>query len=41
VVRAGFYHGAMSPPDRMAVHSAFLRDEIHVVVATSALGMEG
>eukprot|EP00903_Cladosiphon_okamuranus_P019699 g18102.t1 len=33
------YHGGMSHEDRKAVHHAFVRDEVQVVVATIAFGM--
>eukprot|EP00752_Nemacystus_decipiens_P004929 g4486.t1 len=33
------YHGGMSHGDRKAVHHAFVRDEVQVVVATIAFGM--
>jgi ATP-dependent DNA helicase RecQ len=38
-VRAGFYHGGMAAARRTEVHTAFLEDELEVVVATTAFGM--
>ena len=38
-LRAAAYHGGMRARDRREVHEAFLRDELDVVVATSAFGM--
>lgn len=38
-IRAGYYHGGMSPHDRTEVQEMFLREELPVVVATNAFGM--
>ena len=38
-VRAGAYHAGLSDTVRKEVHEAFIRDELHVVVATVAFGM--
>ncbi len=38
-INAGCYHAGLSPEDRHDVQDAFVRDDIHVVVATIAFGM--
>ncbi|HEX2178273.1 MAG TPA: ATP-dependent DNA helicase RecQ, partial [Actinomycetota bacterium] len=38
-VQADFYHGGMATGRRTQVHTAFLEDELEVVVATTAFGM--
>ncbi len=38
-VGAAPYHAGMTPAERTAILEAFLRDDIHVVVATCAFGM--
>jgi ATP-dependent DNA helicase RecQ len=37
--KAGCYHAGMSAEDRHAVQDAFVRDDVHIVVATIAFGM--
>lgn len=38
-IKAAFYHAGMSSSDRSAVHMAFAKDHVQVVVATIAFGM--
>ena len=38
-VRSAFYHAGMGSTLRADIHTAFSRDEIHIVVATIAFGM--
>lgn len=38
-IKVAFYHAGMQPQDRSAVHLAFSKDEIQVVIATVAFGM--
>ncbi|KAF9595359.1 hypothetical protein IFM89_000277 [Coptis chinensis] len=38
-IKAGIYHGQMSGKDREESHRSFIRDEVHVMVATVAFGM--
>ncbi|MCO5604621.1 hypothetical protein L7F22_058790 [Adiantum nelumboides] len=38
-VAACSYHGQMNQKDRQAAHSAFIRDELQIIVATVAFGM--
>lgn len=38
-IRVAYYHASMPYADRSAVLQAFLRDEINVIVATTAFGM--
>lgn len=38
-IKAAYYHAGMNPSDRSAVHHAFSKDEIQVVIATVAFGM--
>ncbi len=38
-IRVAFYHAGMSAKDRSAVHMAFSKDEIQIVIATIAFGM--
>lgn len=38
-IRANFYHAGMKAGDREQVESAFMQDEIEVMVATTAFGM--
>ncbi|KAF6143001.1 hypothetical protein GIB67_041069 [Kingdonia uniflora] len=38
-IKAGIYHGQMTGKDREESHRSFVRDELHVMVATIAFGM--
>ncbi|KAA8550481.1 hypothetical protein F0562_002165 [Nyssa sinensis] len=38
-IKAGIYHGQMANKDREESHRSFIRDELHVMVATIAFGM--
>jgi len=38
-IKAAYYHAGMSSSDRSAVHMAFAKDHVQVVVATIAFGM--
>ncbi|XP_052181921.1 uncharacterized protein LOC127794709 isoform X2 [Diospyros lotus] len=38
-IKAGIYHGQMNNKARVESHSSFVRDELHVMVATIAFGM--
>lgn len=38
-IKVAYYHAGMQPQDRSAVHMAFSKDEIQVVIATVAFGM--
>ncbi|KAF9612764.1 hypothetical protein IFM89_003774 [Coptis chinensis] len=38
-IKARIYHGQMSGKDREESHRSFIRDEVHVMVATVAFGM--
>ncbi|KAL5715685.1 DNA helicase [Ranunculus cassubicifolius] len=38
-IKTGIYHGQMSSTDREESHRSFIRDELHVMVATVAFGM--
>ena len=38
-IKVAYYHAGMQPCDRSAVHMAFSKDEIQVVIATVAFGM--
>jgi ATP-dependent DNA helicase RecQ len=38
-IKVAYYHAGMQPQDRSAVHMAFSKDEVQVVIATVAFGM--
>jgi superfamily II DNA helicase RecQ len=38
-IKVAYYHAGMQPLERSAVHMAFSKDEIQVVIATVAFGM--
>ncbi|KAF6142997.1 hypothetical protein GIB67_041065 [Kingdonia uniflora] len=38
-IKAGIYHGQMNSKDREESHRSFIRDELHIMVATIAFGM--
>lgn len=38
-IKVAYYHAGMAPSQRSAVHMAFAKDEIQVIVATVAFGM--
>lgn len=38
-INASFYHGGLKPDDRTAAQTAFMNDDVDVMVATTAFGM--